>query len=49
MARNLSDLKVPADFPDYSSSEVERSRYRPLVKLKAIRARLMKNAMSTGP
>jgi hypothetical protein len=49
MARNLSDLKVPADFTDYSTAEVERSRYRPFVKVKAIRARLMKNAVSAGP
>jgi hypothetical protein len=42
MARNLSDLKVPADFTDYSPAEIQRSRNRPFAKLKAVRARLMR-------
>jgi hypothetical protein len=49
MARNLSDLKVPADFADYSPAEIQRWRGRPFAKVKAIRARLMRNALATGP
>jgi len=44
MARNLSDLKVTADFTDYSPAEIQRSRNRPFAKVKAIRARLMRSA-----
>jgi hypothetical protein len=47
MARNLSDLKLPPDFTDYSPAEVQRSRIRPFAKLKAVRARLMSKAVST--
>jgi hypothetical protein len=49
MARNLSDLKLPADFTDYSPAEIHRSRNRPFAKLKAVRARLMRSAASAGP
>ena len=47
MARNLSDLKVTADFTDYSPAEIQRSRNRPFAKIKAIRARLMTSANAT--
>jgi mono/diheme cytochrome c family protein len=46
MARNLSDLAVPADFADYSPAEIQRSRHHPLAKLKTRRARLMKDLAS---
>ena len=42
MAKNLSDLKVPHDFVDYSAAEVHGLRDRPLVQVRAIRARLLK-------
>jgi hypothetical protein len=44
MARNLSDLKVPPGFTDYSTAEIHRVRDRPLVRVSAIRARLLKAA-----
>jgi hypothetical protein len=44
MARNLSDLKLPPDFVDYSAAEVQSLRHRPLVKVSDVRARLMKAA-----
>jgi hypothetical protein len=44
MARNLSDLKVPPGFLDYSEAEIHRLRDRPLVRISAIRARLLKAA-----
>jgi hypothetical protein len=44
MARNLSDLKVPPSFVDYSEAEIHRVRDRPLVRVNAVRARLMKAA-----
>jgi hypothetical protein len=44
MARNLSDLKVPPSFVDYSEAEIHGSRDRPLVRVSAIRARLLKAA-----
>jgi hypothetical protein len=44
MARNLSDLKVPSGFADYSEAEIHRLRNRPLVRVSAIRARLLKAA-----
>ena len=44
MARNLSDLKVPPGFADYSEAEVHGLRDRPLVRVSAIRARLLKTA-----
>jgi hypothetical protein len=44
MARNLSDLKIPASFADYSAAEVHGLRDHPLVQVSALRARLMKAA-----
>jgi hypothetical protein len=44
MARNLSDLKVPPSFVDYSEAEIHRLRDRPLVRVNAVRARLLKAA-----
>lgn len=44
MARNLSDLKVPPSFVDYSEAEIHRLRDRPLVRVSVIRARLLKAA-----
>ena len=46
MVRNLSDLKVPPDFTDYSPAEIQRSRDRPFAKLQAVRARLMRKAVA---
>jgi hypothetical protein len=44
MARNLSDLEVPPNFVDYSEAEIHRLRHHPLVRVSAIRARLLKAA-----
>jgi hypothetical protein len=44
MARNLSDLSVPSGFVDYSEGEIHGLRDRPLVRVSAIRARLLKAA-----
>jgi hypothetical protein len=44
MARNLSDLEVPPGFVDYSEAEIHGLRDRPLVRVSAIRARLLKAA-----
>ena len=44
MARNLSDLEVPSGFVDYSEGEIHGLRDRPLVRISAIRARLLKAA-----
>ena len=44
MARNLSDLKLPPGFVDYSEAEVQSLRHRPLAKVSDMRARLMKSA-----
>ena len=44
MARNLSDLKVPPGFVDYSEAEVHGLRVRPLVRVSAVRAHLLKAA-----
>jgi mono/diheme cytochrome c family protein len=44
MARNLSDLKLPPDFVDYSAAEVRSLRHRPLAKVSDMRVRLMQNA-----
>lgn len=49
MARSLSDLKLPANYSDYSAAEIERSRHRPLAEVKAMRARLMGSADSKSP
>lgn len=41
MARNLSDLPLPADFVDFDSTEVARRRHQPLPAVAATRARLI--------
>lgn len=40
MAKNLSDVKHPSGFVDYSAAEVHSLRDRPLVRVSAERARL---------
>jgi len=42
MARNLSDLPPAPGFTDYSDAEVQRVRDHPLIRVRAIRARLVK-------
>jgi mono/diheme cytochrome c family protein len=49
MARNLSDLKPPPGFVDYSAAEIERSRARPLARVGEMRARLLKAAAAIPP
>jgi len=44
MARTLSDLPPPPGFTDYSDAEIQGLRDRPLVQVRAIRARLLKAA-----
>lgn len=44
MARNLSDIEVSPRFVDYSEAEIHRLRGHPLVRVSAIRARLLKAA-----
>jgi hypothetical protein len=44
MARNLSDIKIPPDFADYSQAEIRRMRPHPLAQVSAVRARLWKAA-----
>ena len=41
MARHLSDVKVAPNFIDYSASEIQKLRHHPLVRVSAIRARLL--------
>ena len=41
MARNLSDVPVPADFVDYTAEEVAMVRHRPLAAVREVRARLL--------
>jgi hypothetical protein len=48
MARNLSDLPPPPGFADYSEAEVHGLRDRPLVQVRAIRAKLMKATAATS-
>jgi hypothetical protein len=48
MAKNLSDLKLPPSFADYSAAEIHGLRDRPLAQVGALRARLLK-AASTKP
>jgi hypothetical protein len=47
MVRNLSDLQVPAGFADYSAAEVRSLRDRPLVRVSALRSRLLRAAAVT--
>jgi len=49
MTKNLSDLKVPPGFVDYSEAEVQRLRRHPLAQVRDIRARLMKAATLNSP
>jgi len=49
MVRNLSDLDVPATVTDYSAGEIERSRHRPLARVKDLRAQLLTGAAATNP
>jgi hypothetical protein len=44
MARNLSDLKLPPGFLDYSAAEIDRSRSHPLTRVGETRARLVRAA-----
>ena len=46
MARNLSDLKLPAGFTDYSAAEIRALRAHPLVTVKPLRARLLRTTDS---
>jgi hypothetical protein len=46
MARNLSDLKLPAGFSDYSAAEIQSLRVHPLVTVKPLRARLLRTALT---
>jgi hypothetical protein len=47
MARNLSDVAVPAGFTDYSAAEIGKSREHPLAQVSLIRTRLMRAAASS--
>jgi hypothetical protein len=49
MARNLSDLKLPAGFVDYSETEVRPLRRHPLAQVRAVRASLMREAAAVDP
>jgi hypothetical protein len=46
MARNLSDVAPAPGFVDYSAAEVQGLRARPLVRVSAIRASLLKAVRS---
>jgi hypothetical protein len=46
MARNLSDLKLPPGFSDYSAAEIQSLRVHPLVTVKPLRARLLRTTDS---
>jgi len=48
MAGNLSDLKPPPGFIEYSAAEIGGLRNHPLAKVSAMRARLMRTAGSAG-
>jgi hypothetical protein len=41
MARNLSDVPVPAGFVDYTAAEVGLARHRPLAAVREVRNRLL--------
>ena len=49
MARNLSDVALPAGFTDYSEAEVQRLRHHPLAQVRAERARLMRAVAPASP
>jgi hypothetical protein len=42
LARNLSDVRPPADFIDFTAEEVGRFRHQPLAAVQATRANLLK-------
>ena len=42
MARNLSDVALPAGYVDYTAAEVARERHRPLVGVRAAREQLLR-------
>jgi hypothetical protein len=41
LARNLSDVPLPADFTDFTAEEVGRFRHQPLAAVKATRAKIL--------
>jgi mono/diheme cytochrome c family protein len=49
MARNLSDVKLPAAFSDYSAAEVQSLRHHPLAQVRNVRARLLKSLAPASP
>ncbi|MEP6884732.1 MAG: cytochrome c [Gammaproteobacteria bacterium] len=46
MARNLSDVKLPPGFTDYSAAEIQSLRGHPLVTVKQLRARLLRTSLA---
>ena len=44
MARNLSDVPLPAGFIDYTAAEVGLARHRPLPAVREVRNRLLSGA-----
>jgi hypothetical protein len=48
MAGNLSDLKPPPGFTEYSEAEVHALRNHPLAKVSDVRARLVSAAAAAG-
>jgi hypothetical protein len=46
MAKNLSDVAPPPGFNDYSEAEIQGLRSHPLVRVSAIRARLLRAVTS---
>jgi hypothetical protein len=49
MARNLSDVKLPPGFTDYSVAEVHGARDHPLVRVRDLRAHLLRAATAKTP
>ena len=49
MARNLSDVKLPPGFTDYSAAEVHGVRDHPLVRVRDLRAHLLRAATAKTP
>ena len=41
MARNLSDVPLPADFREYTAAELAAARHRPLAAVQPLRRRLL--------
>jgi hypothetical protein len=48
MAHNLSDVAPPTGFVDYSEPEVRALRHHPLAQVRALRARLMRDAATSA-